>query len=613
MKTPAISQGRFEKVATGWYGGVNSVENPWLLQDNQSRWAVNCVNRGGIWQSRPGMYCRLTIPRGNFQGIKFFKATREDAPFGTMMMFAVDGFIYYAPFPLTQVSDWTPFRLQGIQFSSLAPRIYWAVAEKSTSQAADGEITIIPTYSVLMMQDGITPAAYFDGINGGHLNENAPALQTPIGTWMAYSGGRLWVARGKSVIAGDALNPLSFEERVNSATRGDFKFVGDVTALANSIADNRQSNLVVFTEENAETLLSSIVTRATWATTQNFQTLLFPSTGCIAGRSVINHAGLLWWYSSSGLVNSDSAAAAFLTSQIRYRDIEMAQSKRNFASDLSGICAASFESYLLMAVPSGDTFNAHTMVLDYSVADQLNRDAPPAWNGVWKGPRPVEWSSAVISGERKLFCGSVDYATIQGQDSVNHIWEAFQPNRYDSYEYFDSANTRISVPVRIYSEVETKLMGDGMDLKRFNFLEADLVEIGGDVDLKVSYGGTKGAYHEVLTKRINATLVAGDIQNDELQTLAAREGIFKTQSRRVSSQPNTDVGFDIESVESKYTDNIDKAFGLRFQWCGQMGIESVRIYTDPEPEPAYGACEADDDRINVVTQDGRAFHFPLPT
>lgn len=607
MKAPTLTKSRYEKVAAGWYAGCNSVENPWLLPDNQYRWSVNCVNRGGIVQTRPGFYCRLTLPAGNFQGMKFFKITRDGDIIGRSLVFAVDGYVYYAPFPLSQPTNWEPYRLKNIRFNSLAKQIYWCVTEKSVSQTSSGELTIVPTYSVLMMQDGITPAAYWDGTTDAHLDENAPNLQTPIGTWMAYSGSRLWVARGSSVIASDLLDPLQFTERTIEETRGDFKFIGEITGLANSIGDNRQSNLVVFTEENGETLLSSIIDRTIWKTTQNFQTLLFPSTGCAAGKSIVNHAGLLWWWSYGGLVNSDSAAAAFLTSQIRYRDVEMAQTKRNLFPDISGVCSASFESYLMMSIPSGDTLNAETMVLDYSVSDQLNKQTSPAWQGVWTGIRPVEWSSATIEGERKLYVGSVDYSMIPGTDSVNHIWEAFQPNRYDAYRFFDTASTLVEARSRIYCEFETKLLGDGMDYKRFGNCEADLMEVGDDVNLKISFAGTKGGYNEIFNTTLNAQLQAADIQNDQLQQLGTIEGYFKPQSRRVvSGSPlRTTCG-----VESTYSDNVDKAFGLRFQWCGRMGVESVRIYSDPEPEPSFGTCMEPEDNINVVTQDGRSFSFP---
>lgn len=606
MKAPQIAQSRFEKVSAGWYAGCNSVENPWLLPDNQYRWSVNCVNRGGIVQTRPGYYSVLTIPSGNFQGLKFFRITRDAAVVGEALVFAVDGFVYYAPFPLKQVTNWEPYRLQNIQFNRLAKQIYWCTTEKSVSQDDSGELSIIPTYSVLIMQDGITQAAYWNGENNGHLDENAPSLQTPIGTWMAYSGSRLWVARGSSVIASDLLDPLTFTERTREETRGDFKFSGEITGLANSIGDNRQSNLVVFTDEKGETLLSSIVDRTTWKSTQNFQTLLFPSTGCAAGKSIINHAGLLWWWSHGGLVSSDSAAAAFLTSQIHYRDVEMAQTKRNLSADLTGICAASFESYLLMSVPSGDTINNHTMVLDYSVSDQLNKTSPPAWNGVWTGTRPVEWAAAIIEGEKKLYCGSVDFAMISGENSVNHIWEAFQPNRYDAYKYFDSANTQLEARTRIYCEFETKLLGDGMDLKRFSSCEADLIEVGDDVELKISFGGSKGGYNQVVDVLVNAALTAGNVKNDELQQLGQIEGYFKPQSRRIIGQrpANSNCG-----VESRYSDNIDKAFGLRFQWCGRMGVECLRIYSEPEPETTFGGCAPNESTINVVTQDGRSFKF----
>jgi len=42
------------KDITGLTGGVNSFLDPQFIQDTQVRWAENAVNKGGIWQTRPG-------------------------------------------------------------------------------------------------------------------------------------------------------------------------------------------------------------------------------------------------------------------------------------------------------------------------------------------------------------------------------------------------------------------------------------------------------------------------------------------------------------------------------------------------------------------------------
>ena len=603
MRSPTVQGGRGEKAQAGFFGGVNSARTPLLLSDTQVKWAVNSTNRGGVYQTRYGYKMVLALPEGNLQGLTSFTVDKNST-FQQYLVFAVDGKVYAAPFPLIQPLSWDVYQLKNISFDKNQKNVYWETTKKGVSETSSGTLKVIEKYSVLMMQDGKSPAAYWDGFDNGQLNEDD--LQTPIGTWMKWSGNRLWIARGNVLLAGDIFDPLSFKERVTGAGAGDFPFDEPITALANALGDNRQANLVVFSANNGSILLSSIQTREDWFKTPNFKSLIYPSVGCIAGRSVVNHAGFLWWYSDRGLIASDSAASAYLSSQIKVRDVEMAQSKREFSDDISGICSASFESFLLVSVPSGDTYNADTMVLDYSISDELNQELPPAWAGVWTGIRPVEWASQIFGGQKKLYAASKDYFPVLG--TTNHIWETFQPERFDSYLNIDSDGVLRSIPRPIYCSVESKLLGDGMDLKTFAFAEVDLVEIGGEVNLRISFAGDKGAYREIYRRKIIATLDAEATGRDEIVALQERIGDFKTQSRRESTgRPSVDCS--MSSVESFYDTTISKAFSLYFQWCGRMGIESFRFFTEIKDENLNGRCLPDETGFNVVSQNGDSYRF----
>lgn len=592
-----------EKSTAGWWDGANSGFMAWLLPDTQYQWAVNIVNRGGYIQTRPGYRVRLTLPEGNLQGCIIFKPTKDGTTVGQSLVFAVDGKVYYSPFPLVQPANWEAFRLKNITFSPTAKQVYWAIGEKSVVTASGGTLQIVPTYSVLVMQDGTSQAAYYDGIINEHTDENK--LGVPRGTWMTFSGSRLWVARNATVLASDLSDPLTFKERTTISS--DFKFLGEITGLANTVGDNRRSNIVVFTGNDSSMLLSSVVDRNEWATTANFQTTLYPNLGCVSGRSITYHSGLLWWYADGGLVSSDSAAANFLSSRIQYKDIELARSKRNLSEDLSMICASSFENYLLVSVPSGDTLNAHTWALDYAVVNDIHRQGQPAWQPIWTGTRPVEWTSGVIDGSRRIFYASVDYQALGG--SFNHIWEAFMPDRTDSYETTDAANTTVLVQNPIYCEFETKPLGDGNDFKRFDYAVMDLVEIGGEVNLKVSVAGTNGGYSEILHKKIIATISSEGVANQDVVQMADAGVTFRLQSRRLKTEMAERGSGAENNVESELPNTTSKYHSLLFQWCGRMGIEQVTFYTENMPETSVGTCEKDEDGLNIVTEDGTAFHF----
>lgn len=613
MKSPDVTGGMFEKANTGWFGGCNSARNPWWLPDNQYQWAVNMVNRGGVMMVRPGRRLVATLPEGNLQGMTKFRVTKSEdngVDPGNYLVAAVDGRIYAVPVSLlpTNIENWEQYRVKNLSFKKSAEIIYWAETEQSTSSSDANNLQIVPTFSKLMIQDGQSQAGSWDGVESTHLDEKKQ--ETPIGTWMKWSGNRLWVSRDKTVIAGDQNNPVLFKERNESAT--DWKMNGVITGLARGIGENRKSNLIVFTDSNATTLLSSILDREAWLSTADFQTELLPDTGCVAGRSIVNHGGLLWWYAPGGLVNIDSAAAAFLSSKIKFRDVEMTRSKRKLAENLSKICAFSYDSYLGVSVPSNDSLNAHTWILDNSPADELNSQSEPAWNGVWTGIRPVEWARVEENGRSRLFCASSDYQALPGETSKNHIWEEFQPDRTDSYFIYDQAGTATRVRNKIYWQFEPKMFGDSMDYKKIHHVEADLVELGGEVNIKISYAGFMGKFHTIMNKKIVATLYPEDAENgdkERAQKLYDVLSEFRVQSRRVKTE-NIDEDEEVsgvKNIEQFYKDSISKSYSIMFQGCGRVGIDSFRIFMTPWPEETnIDNNFGDENGTKILSNDGES-------
>lgn len=594
------------KVDAGWVSGMNTVRHPWLLNEQQYRRGVNVVNRGGIVQTRPGFAMRLILPAGNLQGMVYFRTTKNNTDVDHLV-FAVDGRVYAIPFPLAQPRDWESLRLKGIQFDSAVPMIHFCDCEKTVQLLSDETVQIVPTYNVLVMQDGKSQAAYWDGEISQHIAETAPTLGTPRGTWMTFSGGRLWIARDKLVIASDLFDPLSFRERTEGEGRGDFSFKKPITGITSFMGNDRTEAVTVFTEDRSELLQSGIRDRAQWSQTPNFQSILFPSTGCIAGRSITFQAGLMWWYAAGGLVSSDAVASSQLTSQVNFKDAEMAFSKQFLFDDQSGICGLSFENYLLMSTPIGQNFNSETFVLDYSPISEATSEKIPAWSSVWTGIRPIQWASANIGNKRRAFAASVDYTALS-DGSHNHIWEIFVPEREDSFFELDDDFTITEYRQPIYCEFETRMLGDGQDLKVMRYAELDLLEVGGDVSVNIDYRGRRGSYKEILCKKIVAPVsieTSGvDLTDQQIDDL----GILRKQYRRLTTEdaaPNAGC----PTCENDYSENIDKAFSFLVRWCGQLAVESIRVFMDAMPEKSTGRCEPDETRACLVSEDGQNFSF----
>jgi hypothetical protein len=625
MKSPQITSGRQTKVTAGWTQGVNSVRNPWALPENQVKWAVNAQFRGGIAQTRPGQTMRLSLPPGNFQGGILFLANKQykaaDATTSTQIygtdgngveadeipyiVFAVNGKVYWSPFPLTQPKSWSPYQLTGVSLDPNVNQFVFALATQSANISTGGDVSVTPSHRVLFIQDGVNPPAYWDGSN----TTGTQTSNIPTGTWMAFSGNRLWIANKNIVLASDLGDPTSWQERTTGTGRGDFSFARSVTALVNYVGQNNDQKLYVFTDRATYSLSSGIYDRTIWTSTPNFQTILFPNVGCIAGKSIAFQAGQMWWYSQGGLISADVAGNAYLSSQVLYKDVEMVRAKAYMAGNQTGICATSFENYLLYSIPYLEPLNAATMVMDWAAAAEMGQSRSPAWCGVWTGTRPVEWTTGIVNGQPRCFHFSVDYSATNDGSYIS-LWESFMPNRVDTYLNINPDGSTTELFNRIYSQVETALLGDGMDWKQFVYSELECCEIGGTVDVKASYRGSKGQYQSILDTRVLAVTEDYQWQDTPFATEIEKLGFLNTQYRRLITESAT-RNATAETCESYLTTDIDKGFSMLVEWCGEFGVEAIRMFQDPWSERSTGIPQSNEKTSCVLAQDGSTLTLDL--
>lgn len=636
MKSPSITSGRAQKASAGWTHGVNSVRHPWTLPEDQFKWGQNISVRGGIAQTRPGFAMRLSLPPGNFQGGILFAANKQAQaasaelnPSGVRvvkpqkiytpdggtsleyelpyLVFAVDGKVYYAPFPLEQPAEWGDYQLSGITLDPDVKRVNFCLATQSAQTTSGGSLVLTPAHRIIVVQDGISRPGWWDGSN----KTGSQDSEIPLGFWMSFSGQRLWVASGNIIAASDLANPLGWTERTTGTGRGDFSVPRPVTAMQDYVGQNNDGRLYVFTDRATYSLASGILDRAQWSSTINFQSVLYPTIGCVAGKSLCFQSGMMWWYSQGGLVSADVAASSYLSSQTLYKDIEMAKAKRLMASDLSGICSVAFENYLLCSIPYLEVGNSVTMALDYAAASEWNQSRTPAWAGVWTGIRPIEWATGVVGSQPRVFAFSVDYAATN-DGSHNHVWEAFQPQRYDTYLSIDESGQATDLISRIYCQMETGLMGDGMDLKQLVFGEFDVSQIAGNVDVKVSYRGSKGGYEQILSTRLLAATEEYQYNSSPMAPEIGDLGILQTQSRRLVTE-TVQADSSKKSCESQVINSIDKAFSFLVEWCGAMAVESIRMYQDPWQDKSVGRVSIPEESYCVVGEGGETLLVALPT
>lgn len=552
--------------------GADSYTLPSELGVNEFVMSMNCTCRGGIVQTRPGTRSLFCLPPGNFQGATLFTPQNGVA----QLVAAVDGKIYVSPQPFTSYRQ-----LCGIQFSPTSRYIAWAAALKSTDFDNEGNfITLDNPYSVLMMQDGVTRAAYWDGGNAGHLNPGPPPDvtddtvvpgydETPVGLWMIWSGNRLWVSRGNQVFASDIGNPLKFTEATYLNEARAFYLSGPCTGM---IETPDRQGILVFTETDGTFFQSSIQDRTTWLTVDDFQRVTIPNVGCVAPRSLVTQYGLTWWFGPRGFTNINAALRQNITSRIDYQDNEMFASKAYMGPDLSGICASYYENYLTVSVPSGDVLNRHTWVLDQAPFEgNVN-----AWPGYWTGWRPIEWARGLVNGSERVFFGSIDY------DGNNRIWEAMLTDKTDN-----------GCPITCFVQMREDAGGD-LNEKQYERSKYFLSQIYGTVDLASYVASTQGGFQLQKTFRIvaNEGQVFSDIQYSEQGPLLIGN---RPQTRRIDTPADPPASeCNVCGVESVEGPMVDYAFSNLLIWSGIMGVRAYQMFLREGPERMAGECTPDE-------------------
>lgn len=562
--------------------GVNSFTSQALLQNGEYFMGMNLINRGGVAQTRPGSSSLpFEIDGTNIQGLTLFKPTTGPSS----LVFMVDGLVYYSPYPFKN-----KFQIDGLQFSKYTKYASWASCVQSTDYTDDGVlINLEKPRSVLIIQDGSTRAAYWDGSEAGHINPTISGSEftapdrdgTPVGLWMKWSNNRLWVSRNDQVFASDIGNPLKFTETQYLNEARAFILPGNCTGMAET---SDQQGVICFTAESCVFLRSSIQDRTLWLSTPEFQKTIMPTIGCTSPRSIVQQHGLVWWWTSKGLINLDDALRLNVSSKLVVQDQQMLASKGNISYDISGVCGSFFENFILYGVPNGDKLNTRVHVMDQTVSE----DGPMnSWCSYWSGWRPVEFARGIISAQERIFCISRDY------DDEIRIWELFKPERTDN-----------GIPITCWLETRLHLFGD-RDYKRFRYAEVELCSIQGDVALLIAAAGIKGGYQVVGTKDVAA--MKGQVYHDVQYGYQANDlAGSRVQSRIIRTRDGSEPSdCNDECVESDFRGLIDKGFALLIAWSGIAGVSAYRMFSIYEPNAYQGICEDDEtDEIRLLTSDG---------
>lgn len=552
-------------------GGANSFNDPHLLPETQYHWGENIDNTGGSLDTRKGFINLLKFSCGRAQGIALFRPSGTAVP---SLYIAISGEIWRSVYPFE-----VAIRIPTLQFRPDVDAVFFkeAVVANTPSQA-------ITPYKVLMMQDGISRAAYTDGTISRHLDPtpngfyspfSIGARETRIGLPMEYVGLRLWVANGREVFASDVADPLHFIETTYLAGGGSFQaYDGDEVNCLKRTVDGKQ--LLLGTIANTTALNAGNTDRSTWATDPDFERLLFGGVGWTGPKCSSELNSELFWMSPEGFRFYNAVGSAAFSARRPISSNEMIKSYRNRAPVLSRCCAGSMNGMGLMGFPSGSQWNRHIWAIDTSDSDLLTKSSPYSWQPIWKGIRPVEFCQGDVMGENRIFCLE------QGRD-IPRVWELFGEKRRDYYLLGGILNEQ---PIECRLQTRGHVFKEYPSFKTFNYLDIHAKTLFGNVTLTAAFKNEYGC----LTQVGDWTLCAPDCTELDPQT-CNMQGSPQSQSRYLkTSEP--EIG--CPEGGAPFLKNVGTYFEFQFDWTGEFGIRAMRYFSTQFTEPLSGACEAGD-------------------
>jgi hypothetical protein len=325
-----------------------------------------------------------------------------------------------------------------------------------------------------VVQDGTSTPIVMQGLA---TIRRAGTTEVPVGTAMAYGQGRLWLAQGRSVVAGDLLGgPTSVISFTEQTYLGEALYFGVPLSSGNVIGlifveqgdtATGQGELVMFARRAAYSIQASVPRQATqtqpgWQGTPGMQRISLTNIGGTGWRNLLN-------------VNQD----VFFRSKDGWRTLRTARNEQYgwggtpishevtrvlYTDSLALLDYASSVLFknrvFLTATPSpykniGASF-ANLVVLDldiissvinksnlaYEFSPYFNQRGSPAYDGVWNPPNNLQILQ-VIQGEfnriERCFAFCLNPAT-----QKTEIWELRDDQLYDNQ----------TMP--IVSQIETK-------------------------------------------------------------------------------------------------------------------------------------------------------------
>lgn len=448
--------------------GVDTYRAPVRVPRNQCCLLINTTTRQDFASQRPGWRQiglkfvenqAVDVQAGFEQG--YFQAFNSYVPdFGpSHQVWSISGRLF-------RVSPFAGGVVQEIPLPNVRP------TNRQQVWFCQGEI-------FLFIQDGQSiPLIYWGGgiresdVNGssGTDPDGKPLNEIPVGTCMAYSGGRMWVALpgGRSFVAGDGVygptGTAAFNSRdsiirftENNYLAGGLPFpipanmgpIRSMIALANLDTSLGQGPLQVFTPSGAFSIQAPL-DRALWALmTDPIKTVSLLQQGAISPVGVELVNGDVWYRSLNDVWSFFIARRNFGSWGNHGMGYEVIKHLKDDDKGLLDHCSmALFDNRLFTTCSPGRSashgiFHRGLVVLDFIPLTSLAGPEPPCWDGLWTGEYGDILQVQTIASE------GVDhlYAAVLAPEDDNGIrkiqlWELSHQDGHDTDAL--SVKTRIS-------------------------------------------------------------------------------------------------------------------------------------------------------------------------
>lgn len=359
-------QNRVIEAAQSFIGGANSSLDPALIEPDQFSWGTNIRIRGGYPKTRPGFKYIGALPGGKIQGAYYFSSGTTE-----VIAMSIAGRVYTMDpsassivsvdvtpasggnnpdIPLTYFTDaggflvmqdgesepivytgTSSFRSSGVledvpttivKNGTMARFGFRLTLENSTGLnpgmlvtsirgiEPDTRIVSVDSNTAITINKAATTAAYatFNFYPPGPLKQD---ISIPVGGPTVFTNGRLWVARGNQLFAGDLINSyensqIKFSEILYLTGGGAFSFDDEIVALAalpGVDTSTGQGDLVVYTRKSVFAVRSYVYDRTQWQSTIGMQRFVFDGVGEVAPGTIAGTGNDLYFRAASGVMS----------------------------------------------------------------------------------------------------------------------------------------------------------------------------------------------------------------------------------------------------------------------------------------------------------------------